>query len=68
MTSDLTKRLIREGLNKPVIRQDEYGPIRLLAVAEGYAMVRRPRAVPFVMPLGQWEALAVCVVGAERAA
>lgn len=28
--------------------RDDYGPIRVIAVCEGYAMCRRPRCVPFV--------------------
>ena len=30
-------------------RFDRYGPIRVMAVAEGWAMVRRPRAKPWVL-------------------
>jgi hypothetical protein len=46
--------------NKPVlvldplkgfVRETERRQVRILAVAEGYAMVRRPRAVPYVCPI-----------------
>jgi hypothetical protein len=30
---------------------DDVGPLRVMAVAEGYAMLRRPYAVPFVRPI-----------------
>ena len=30
---------------------DEYGEARIMAIAEGYAMARRPRAMPFVIVL-----------------
>lgn len=31
---------------------DQYGEARVLAVAEGYAMLRRPTSNPFIVPLG----------------
>lgn len=30
-------------------------PARLVVIAEGYAMVRRPRAIPFVITAKDWE-------------
>lgn len=37
--------------------EDEYGIIRVMVVAEGYAMCRRPGAVPFVIAVKHipWE-------------
>lgn len=31
--------------------EDRIGPIRVMGVVEGYAMVRRPGAMPFCIPL-----------------
>ena len=31
--------------------RENLGPVRIMAVAEGYAMVRRPRCYPFVIAL-----------------
>ncbi len=31
--------------------EDRHGPARLMGVIEGYAMMRRPGAMPFVYPL-----------------
>ena len=39
------------------IRHDCYGPLRLMARAEGYVMFRRPRATPCCMPEKEWMAL-----------
>ena len=30
---------------------DEYGEARIMAVAEGYVMARRPRCMPFIVAL-----------------
>ena len=38
-------------------RRDAHGIIRVMAVAEGYAMVRRPRASPFILPVTTLEAI-----------
>jgi hypothetical protein len=38
----------------PLEREDEYGPFRLMAVAEGYVMARRKGAMPFVVPVDEW--------------
>jgi hypothetical protein len=38
-------------------RHDNHGPIRLMAQADGYRMVRRPGAAPFVMTDREWQAL-----------
>ena len=37
--------------------KDSIGPIRVMAVAEGYAMVRRPRCSPFAVPVKQLETM-----------
>lgn len=34
---------------------DEYGQVRVLAVAEGYAMLRRRRSNPFIASTAQME-------------
>lgn len=34
-----------------------HGPVRLMGEAEGYCMVRRPGAMPFVISLKEWLAL-----------
>lgn len=39
-------------------RSDEHGPLVYMANADGYVMVRRPRAVPFVMTETGWRKLA----------
>jgi hypothetical protein len=31
--------------------EDRHGPARLMAVAEGYAMMRRPGSMPFCFPV-----------------
>jgi hypothetical protein len=38
-------------------RQDSIGPLRLLAKAEGWCMVRRPGCAPFVMHEKEWTQL-----------
>jgi hypothetical protein len=55
--SELTRRLIRKGLEPRNIRQDRTGPLRLMASAEGYVMVRRPGAMPFVIAEKDWLSL-----------
>lgn len=40
-------------------RRDGHGLLRLVAQAEGYVMVRRKGAVPFVMAAEDWMALPV---------
>ena len=35
-------------------RADRYGPMRLMAVAEGYVMAKRPRGTPFVVAIDEW--------------
>lgn len=57
--SDLTRKLIRDGLQKSEEgamrqREDIHGPLRLMASAEGYVMVRRPGCVPFVLREQDW--------------
>lgn len=37
--------------------QDCRGKIKCMAVADGYVMCRRPRAVPFVMTVQNWSDL-----------
>lgn len=39
------------------VRTDRIGEMRLIAAADGYAMIRRPGSVPIVMPLAEWEAM-----------
>lgn len=36
--------------------QDYFEPARILAVAEGYAMMRRQESNPFILPLGALKA------------
>jgi hypothetical protein len=43
-------------------RYDATGPIRCMAVAGGYLMVRRPRAAPFVVSAREWLLLAAAPV------
>jgi len=38
----------------PVYRHDDLGRLRLMASAEGYVMVRRPGALPFLMTVKEW--------------
>jgi len=38
-------------------RYDRKGPIRKMAEADGYAMVRRPGCAPWVMDIKQWNSL-----------
>ena len=38
-------------------RMDMYGPIRLMASAEGYVLVRRHQCFPFVMSEKDWKLL-----------
>lgn len=39
-------------------RYDRYGPIRKMAEADGYVMIRRPRATPYAISQKEWDALA----------
>lgn len=41
----------------PIIARGAYGELRLMAIAENYAMVRRPGCMPTIMPLESWRAL-----------
>jgi hypothetical protein len=36
------------------IRYDHNGPLRKMAEAEGYVMIRRPRMMPFALSLTDW--------------
>lgn len=38
-------------------RYDHIGPLRNIAEAEGYAMIRRPQAMPFVLSVADWQRL-----------
>lgn len=38
-------------------RYDHIGPVRLMAQADGYRMVRRPGAMPFVLTDAEWAGL-----------
>ncbi len=33
---------------------DQHGPVRIMAIADGYAMVRRPGCMPFVEPIREF--------------
>lgn len=45
---------------KPGLRlSDEHGAMRVMAVAEGYVMLRRPRATPFVRSVKEIEKLLI---------
>lgn len=35
-------------------RGDSYGPIRFMAAADGWVMVRRPSCAPWAEPLDDW--------------
>lgn len=44
---------VQPGMNEAEVRRgtrftDAYGEVRVLAVADGYAMCRRPMSMPFV--------------------
>lgn len=39
------------------VRYDQYGKLTAMAWADGYVMVRRPHAMPFVMALKAWNLL-----------
>lgn len=54
--SDLTRKLVADGLFRNQ-RADSLGPLRILARAEGYVMVRRPGCVPFVITETSWNAM-----------
>lgn len=60
--SKLTRDLVASGLEDRNLRADARGPLRFMAVADGYVMVRRPGCVPFVMHERDWRKLS------ERAA
>jgi len=49
------------GERKSERRFDQWGQFRLMVRAEGYVMVRRPRAIPFVMPEKEWQELPLVV-------
>lgn len=39
----------------PLEREDRYGQLRIMAIAEGYVMARRKGgAKPFVVPIDEW--------------
>lgn len=38
----------------PLTRSDEYGPMRLMAYAEGYVMARRKGGAPFIVSAKEW--------------
>ena len=40
-------------------RHDIRGKLRCMVVVDGYVMVRRPRAIPFVLSLKDWLLLSV---------
>lgn len=42
------RRIMPEGRNGPG------GPVTYMAAADGYAMVRRPGCMPFVVPIKDW--------------
>lgn len=48
-------------VDDPHLRADAQGVLRLMATCEGWAVVRRSKAVPFVISVSDWEQLAkVC--------
>ncbi len=38
----------------PLEREDDYGPFRLMAYAEGYVVARRKGCPAVAMPLNEW--------------
>lgn len=43
---------------KPIeTKRDRSGPLRVMAEAEGFLMVRRPYCNPMVISRGEWDAL-----------
>lgn len=38
-------------------RYDHIGPLRKMTEAEGYVMIRRPQAMPFVLSVADWSVL-----------
>lgn len=46
-----------ERIAKGLRFRDRLGDLRVMAVAEGYAMVRRPHAIPFIMTVKEVAAL-----------
>ena len=47
--------MTRPGLGET--RYDYIGPIRVMAFADNYLMVRRPHCMPWVMRLSDWHKL-----------
>jgi hypothetical protein len=39
------------------IRYDGLGKLKLMAKVDGYVMLRRPKCMPFVRSVGQWNAM-----------
>jgi hypothetical protein len=56
-------RIFYGFVSKGQRRQDAHGPIRVMAVAEGYAMVRRPHASPFILPVRTVETIPMAPTG-----
>ena len=38
----------------PLTREDRYGPLRLMTIAEGHVMGRRKGGAPFVVTIDEW--------------
>lgn len=38
----------------PLQREDQYGSMRIMAIAEGYVMARRKGNAPFVVTIDEW--------------
>lgn len=53
-----SKRILAQP-QKGAVRYDVTGKITAMASADGYVMVRRPGAPPFVMPLKTWHRMAI---------
>lgn len=45
------ERLSNSDLKIGATLYDELGPIRIMTFADGYIMARRPRCMPFVIPV-----------------
>lgn len=53
------RKIKKKYYGEPAKKQkfDSFGQLFLLAYADRYVMCRRPGAMPFVMPVGDWDAL-----------
>jgi hypothetical protein len=44
----MEERIVADEVAKGQVWYDQHGTVRVMAVAEGYVMARRPRCSPFV--------------------